>query len=695
MADWLRLQRQDRLSYLALAATLLAGAWLRWRYIAGVQPYPDEFVTLLAVRSILDRGLPVLPSGLFYEHGLLFSYASALAAWLFGFSREVVRLVSLVFGLGSIGLVFYLGRRWFSPLAGLAAAIGLAVAPAAVLWGGRARMYALLQFLVLLLVFAAVEGARQDKPRWRWLALGLFLAALLTQFVSLLLAPALLAALIAAGWLAGAHGRPAWFRRRAVIWEGLALAGASLIGVLVKRAGQPAGIEPLAAGNAVAGVGQVLSIYSDLRLDVAQAWRSIAPFFVAPEALLLTGLALVALAWLLRSLPARTSRPPGLFTTLALGLLLILTTAEVLLIAPPDRLDEKYLFMLLPVLLLLAGQGLQLAHTFVETRASGWPSPMSGLRYLSVLALIALVALAAPATANLLADPGENYDAAFGYVRDHWQPGDAVLTGTPAAAALYLNRNDYYAVQAGGRYDYRILRRDGQAVERWLGSPWINDLAGLHRVLSSGRVWLVLERWGLLIEYYEPFFMQNILAQTEFVREDNGVIVLRSRPEPLPLAAEPAHPVTARLGDAARGPVRLLGYTLEPESLAPGQTGRLTLYWQAQAPLPADYTVFVHLRAACHSASPPAQAGAGPCPAPTVVQADHRPLGSVYPTTLWPAGQVIRETVELAVPAGLEPGGEAYRLWAGMYQLETLERLPVQDDRSGENAVLLGEVLVR
>lgn len=695
MVDWLRLQKQDRLSYLALAAILLAGAWLRWRYIAGVQPYPDEFATLLAVRSILDRGLPVLPSGLFYEHGLLFSYAGALAAWLFGYSRDVVRLVSLVFGLGSIGLVFYLGRRWFSPLAGLAAALGLAVAPAAVLWGGRARMYALLQFLVLLLVFAAVEGARQDKPRWRWLALGLFLAALLTQFVSLLLAPALLAALIAAAWLAGARGRPAWFRRRAVIWEGLALAAASLIGVLVKRAGQPAGIEPLAADNAVAGVGQVLSIYSDLGLDVAQAWRSIAPFFVAPEALLLTGLALIALAWLLRSLPARASRTPQLFTTLALGLLLILTTAEVLLIAPPDRLDEKYLFMLLPVLLLLAGQGLQLAHTFVETRASGWPSPMSGLKYLSVLALIAIVALAAPATADLLADPGENYDAAFGYVRDHWQPGDAVLTGTPAAAALYLNRNDYYAVQAGGRYDYRILRRDGQAVERWLGSPWINDLAELNRVLSSGRVWLVLERWGLLIEYYEPFFMQNILAQTEFVREDNGVIVLRSRPEPLPLAAEPAHPVTAVLGDAARGSVRLLGYTLEPESLAPGQTGRLTLYWQAEAPLPADYTVFVHLRAACQSASPPAQAGAEPCPGPTVVQADHRPLGSVYPTTLWPAGQVIRETVELAVPAGLEPGGEAYRLWVGMYQLETLERLPVQDDRSGENAVLLGEVLVR
>jgi hypothetical protein len=123
--------------------------------------------------------------------------------------------------------------------------------------------------------------------------------------------------------------------------------------------------------------------------------------------------------------------------------------------------------------------------------------------------------------------------------------------------------------------------------------------------------------------------------------------------------------------------VQLLGYTLEPEEVAPGRAARLTLYWQALAPLPHDYTVFVHLR------RPGGQ---------TVAQADHRPLGNLYPTSLWPPGEIIRESSDLPLPADLPPG--PYELWAGMYLLETGERLPVQDDASGENAVRLGQIIV-
>jgi hypothetical protein len=44
----------------------------------------------------------------------------------------------------------------------------------------------------------------------------------------------------------------------------------------------------------------------------------------------------------------------------------------------------------------------------------------------------------------------------------------------------------------------------------------------------------------------------------------------------------------------------------------------------------------------------------------------------------------------LLLPADL-PAGQ-YILWAGLYQLETLERLPVANDTSGENAIRLGEI---
>ena len=57
----------------AVLALTAAAFVLRLAYLLDSHPFIDEFTTLLAARSILDGGLPVLPSGLFYEHGLLFS----------------------------------------------------------------------------------------------------------------------------------------------------------------------------------------------------------------------------------------------------------------------------------------------------------------------------------------------------------------------------------------------------------------------------------------------------------------------------------------------------------------------------------------------------------------------------------------------------------------------------------------------
>ena len=85
----------------------------------------------------------------------------------------------------------------------------------------------------------------------------------------------------------------------------------------------------------------------------------------------------------------------------------------------------------------------------------------------------------------MLGRTGADYDTAFDYVRDHWREGDTVLTGTPAAAGLYLGRNDYYAVRGTGGYAYRILERDGEKIGRWMGSPWVETDTGIHSVLST------------------------------------------------------------------------------------------------------------------------------------------------------------------------------------------------------------------
>jgi hypothetical protein len=309
----------------------------------------------------------------------------------------------------------------------------------------------------------------------------------------------------------------------------------------------------------------------------------------------------------------------------------------------------------------------------LQSLISNLQSPIS-----SLVACLVLIVYTWPATSALLARTGSDYDTAFGYVRDHWQEGDAVLTGTPAAAAIYLGRNDYYAMGDDEGYAYRILERDGLKVERWMGSPWLQTDEEIHTVLNaSPRVWLVLERWGLIKEYYSPLTMQRILAMTEFVREDNGIIVLRSRPAARLIPESP----TVRLPVDFDHQLSLEGYDLDWQMASDlgGENGALglILYWQALRPLPYDYTVFVHLRdTAGHN----------------VAQADHQPLAPIYPPTLWPVGQMIRERSVLSIPDQASPG--TYTLWVGLYRLDTLERLPVIGDRSGENAILLAEEVI-
>jgi hypothetical protein len=673
------------ITYLAVLALLGLGLWLRARFSRTVQLYPDEFVTLLAVRMIGEKGLPILPSGLFFDHGLLFSYAGSLAAW-FGPPRVAVRYASLLFSVLTLGLTFRVGRRWFSSGVGLIAITGLVIAPTAIQWGGRARMYALLQLLVLLTLWLAYEGVVCQNARWRWAALVAYLGATLAHFLAVALAPPLILAAGLLYWLPAKKDlrspTPLLKKQHSLWLEFIAFSAILLIAFLVKRAGQPKGVEALEITTAVSGLGQVLAIYSDFSLNLSDGWQAIAPFFLNVPALFFTPFALLEMVMSLkitlsRSIrPAETKKPvDSTLTSFFLTIILLTTTLEMMFFVSPDRRDDKYLFMLLPVLLLLGARGIQtiIDYSLSIVRRQFSSDNNSQFAILALLISGLILMATRPAVQNLLANPGDDYDSAFAYVQAHWQPGDTILTGTPAAAAFYLGHNDFYSVQRQGGYGYRILTVNGQEVDRWLASPAIRTETALHQTLANHNVWLVLERWGLQREYYDLPFQQQLLAQTEHVGDSQGIFILRSKSNPRPLALQPAHPVEALFGEQ----IRLTGYTIEPDQPVPGQTVRLTLYWQALAPPSHDYTVFVHLR----------QPAGG-----NVAQADHRPLSSIYPTSVWPVGETVRETSQLALPPELSPG--SYELWVGLYLLETGQRLPVQNDASGENAVKLGRLKI-
>ncbi|MDX1520642.1 MAG: hypothetical protein R3264_03360 [Anaerolineae bacterium] len=139
----------------------------------------------------------------------------------------------------------------------------------------------------------------------------------------------------------------------------------------------------------------------------------------------------------------------------------------------------------------------------------------------------------------------------------------------------------------------------------------------------------------------------------------------------------PASPLWAKFGASSGDKIIFHGSTLSAAAVKPGGRIALTLVWQAQTAIQTDYSIFVQVRNA---------AGA------TVISADHSPYLGLLPTSRWPAGAVVQETTWLDVPADLPP--DHYPIYIGLYRPDTLERLPLLDDTSGEHALIMGPLVV-
>jgi hypothetical protein len=122
------------------------------------------------------------------------------------------------------------------------------------------------------------------------------------------------------------------------------------------------------------------------------------------------------------------------------------------------------------------------------------------------------------------------------------------------------------------------------------------------------------------------------------------------------------HPQIALIGDD----IKLLGYDLDKAAVRPGETVRLTLYWQALRQPSRNYTVFTHALDATGILRG---------------QKDSVPRGGELSTDRWLPGEVVADTYDIAI-APEAPAGK-YQFEVGMYLSESGERLTIVD-ASGE-----------
>lgn len=174
--------------------------------------------------------------------------------------------------------------------------------------------------------------------------------------------------------------------------------------------------------------------------------------------------------------------------------------------------------------------------------------------------------------------------------------------------------------------------------------------------------------------------LQNLLADTEFDLwiEADGYYFLR-RADGLCIQ----HPRQEALNDE----IALLGFDLavaddrgeflpleDPFHLAPGQTVRLTLYWDSLVEVQDEYAVFVHLLDATGW---------------VVGQHDGLPANGYRATSWWRPDWLVRDHHYFTIDTSAAPGTAT--LLVGMYSPYTSQRLTTED---GRDAFSLTEVIL-
>ena len=153
-----------------------------------------------------------------------------------------------------------------------------------------------------------------------------------------------------------------------------------------------------------------------------------------------------------------------------------------------------------------------------------------------------------------------------------------------------------------------------------------------------------------------------------------ATVEIRPRSSPLEGELRGVNPLGVNFGDQ----VVLAGYTLDRRVVQPGETIRLTLYWQALAPMETNYSVLAHVLGTENQ---------------VWASDDGWPADGSAPTGLWKPDQVIEDVRNLTV--GLTTPPNFYDIEVGLYASGG-DRLPVvaEDGHWLDSRVLLSKIRV-
>ena len=246
-------------------------------------------------------------------------------------------------------------------------------------------------------------------------------------------------------------------------------------------------------------------------------------------------------------------------------------------------------------------------------------------------------------------------------------PGDTVRVTLFWRALRPVERNHAVFVHLGDDENDKLAQQDkphpaGVPIRAWQPGQFARDehVLRLPEDMPPG-----------IFQFRVGLYDQQTIERLSVVGSPHNFVSLL---EPFRVGGPPPQAATAAsyaVGEA----IRLVGYRIVNPTVRPGEAVKVHLYWEALAPSERDLTVFVHLYDDAGQLR-----GTG----------DRQPLGGQYPTSRWLVGEVVGDAKAVTLDPQAPPG--TYRLAVGLYDLQTMQRLPVRGERQAgcpENAVCL------
>lgn len=483
---------------IVIAFVIIMGFFLRI-YDLGVQSFwMDEAISSIAAIAFLERGTPILQSGLLYERGILNTFLIASSFKIFGVTEFAARLPSVLFGTLTILLVYIIGSKWGNKNVGLIAAILVAFSVWEIAWSREARMYQQLQFFYLLSLYLFYCFIQNKDLIWLMLLIFSITGAVLSHIFGYALIPVFVLYLIISA-----------------IKERRILKGVDnrAIGLFI--------LVCMALFGFVYNKGVITSVlntwvnYYDTYIYLLKRDLGLFLFMAVPG-----GTVLVNRDW-----------KKGLLLITALIIPLYFIFFHVLL------LGTRYLYFVIPILFILVGFFLNFVtdymghyisktHDFlmqkkvcqanIEKNACvdvirKWYdlfNRKSSIKINTNVVVVLLLVLAMYVSPAFTFTPNEeyylgvnapqsNFKDAYAYVKDNMQQNDVIVSAWTPPTQFYLGKSDYWlAFNVVGTGPEPFLMKNSTN-EIYTNATAIFDVATLKEIVEQNeRGWIVIDKVG-------------------------------------------------------------------------------------------------------------------------------------------------------------------------------------------------------